>query len=128
MEEAEVLLNKWLRLKKTENKAKEERIEIERSLASDFLVDFDGQSKTFKSYGFKISVKKNIRYSFDQEKWISARKEISSELRPEKIKFEVDVKGFEFMRKNKVYCETFKFVSDCVTIKENKPTIKIEKE
>lgn len=127
MEKAD-LLKAWLKAKKAEDTAKNKRYAIEEQINS-LYPDFDGNSKTFKEedLGFSVNVKKNIRFTFDQDAWASVRADIPEELRPEKIKFEVDEKGFKFLKESKEYQETYRKVSDCVTIKENKSTIKVEK-
>ena len=119
------LLKEWLKHKKAETKAKDKRIDVEKKLVEIYGVDFDGSSKSFKDGDFKTNIKKNVKISFDQDLWIEARKEISQELRPEKISFSVNTKGFDWLKENNK--EIYKKVSDCIKIVENKPTVKVEK-
>jgi hypothetical protein len=135
------LLRNWLKAKIAEDKAKAKRIKLDEEIESIYGTDFEGISKTFKEdeLGFSVNLKKNIKYDLDQEAWKSIRSDIPAELRPEKVKFEIDVKGFEYLRDNPdvmespdspnslPYKEYYKMVSDCVTIKNNKTTIKVEK-
>jgi len=125
--ERKKLYTDWLKLKKAEEKAKNNRVAIEKELAGLFIIDDGSASKTFtdEDAGFKINIKKNIRYALDQEKWKSVRLDIPENLRPEKIAFSLDVKGFDYLAKND--SAVYQKVSDCVTISENKSTFKIEK-
>ena len=123
------LFRDWLKAKKAEDKAKSSRIEVEAQIEAIYGTDFEGNSKTFKEeeLGFSVNLKKNIVYDLDQAAWESVRKDIPADLRPEKIKFSVDAKGFEWLRESKEHAEYYKMVSDCVTIKNNKTSVKVEK-
>ena len=117
------LLDELFKAQKAEAKAKAKRIELESEIEK--LYSFDGKSKTFDEEKFKVTVKKSILVSLDQEKYISVRPNIPEELRPEKVKFDLDTKGFEWLRENNH--EVYKMVSDCVTEKDGKTSIKVEK-
>lgn len=124
--EKKELLAAWLKAKKAEEKAKKSRNEIETEIAALYGTTFDGGSKTFKEDdGFKVTIKKNVVYSLDQDAWKTARLSLLDNERPEKIKFELDKTGYEWLRNNNP--AQFKIVSDCVSMKENKPTISVEK-
>jgi len=127
--EKESLLKEWIKFKKAESKAKSARVEVEGRIQEIYGLGFDGNSKTFKEddLGFSINLKKNVVYSLDQEKWKSVRNEIPENIRPEKITFSIDVEGFNYLQGNEELVDTYKKVSDCVTIKENKPSVKVEK-
>jgi len=125
------LLKEWIKYKKAELKAKNERIKVESILVNLYGTNFPEKSKTFneEEIGFSINIKKNIVYSFDQDAWMSIRTDIPESLRPEKIVFNLDVLGFEYLKasQNENEKEVYKKISDCVTMKENKPTITVEK-
>lgn len=121
------LLKEWIKCKKAENSAKEKRLAVEEKVIALYGTDFDGISKTFQEDDYKVGIKKNTSYSIDQEKWISVRESISPDLRPEKIKFDLDIKGFKFLAESDQHRDVYLKVSDCVTIKENKPSITIDK-
>jgi len=125
--EKEELLKSWIKFKKAENKAKKNRNEIESQIETLYGTDFKEISKTFKEeeLGFSVNLKKNTKYNLDQEAWQAIRSDIPEDLRPEKVTFSLDVKGFEYLKINEL--EIYKKVSDCVTIKNNKTTIKVEK-
>jgi hypothetical protein len=127
--EKENLLKEWIKFKKAEDAQKKKRIAVEEQLILAYGTSFDGNSKTFKEdeIGFSINLKKNIAYSLDQEKWKSIRTEIPANIRPEKITFSLDLEGFKFLKEHEEHLETYKKVSDCVTIKENKTSVKVEK-
>jgi len=122
--EKEQLLKDWLKFKKNERKAKKSRVEIEEQIKS-LYKDFKESSKTFTEENFKVNIEKNIVYKLDQEKYVSIRNDIDPNLRPEKITFALDVKGFDWLKENNQ--GIYNMVSDCVEIKENKSTIKVEK-
>lgn len=117
------LYQKLLAAKKAENKAKEKRLQIEAQFE---IPEFEGGSKLLRDQGYKIKYDKNETYSFDQERWIETRKEMPNDLRPEKIKFEVDKAGLEFLKKE--HPLLYKKVSDTITMKTGKVSIKVEKE
>lgn len=120
----EALLAEHLKVSKAEDKAKTRRVEIEAELEK-LYGDFDGKSKTFNEEKYKVTIKKNFSQKLDQEKYVAIRPEIPEELRPEKIKFDLDSKGFEWLKENNrdIYLK----VSDCVTEKQNKSTVSVEK-
>lgn len=120
----EALLAEHLKVYKAEDKAKARRVEIEAELEK-LYGDFDGKSKTFNEEKYKVTIKKNFSQKLDQEKYVAIRPEIPEELRPEKIKFDLDSKGFEWLKENNrdIYLK----VSDCVTEKQNKSTVSVEK-
>jgi hypothetical protein len=120
------LLKEWIKAKKAEDKAKQKRLDIEAQIE---VPEFEGQSTTIKVGDlvdqFKVNFKKNESYSFDQEKWVIARRNIPADLLPEKIKYDVDKTGIEWLKENNP--EVYKTVSDCVTFKIGKVSFKIEK-
>jgi hypothetical protein len=120
----EALLAEHLKVSKAEDKAKARRVEIEAELEK-LYGDFDGKSKTFNEEKYKVTIKKNFVQKLDQEKYIAIRPEIPEELRPEKVKFDLDSKGFEWLKENNR--EVYLKVSDCVTEKQNKSTVSVEK-
>jgi hypothetical protein len=122
----ESLLKEWVKYKKAEDKAKLNRYEVESAII-DLYGDFKETSKSFKEeeLGFKVNLKKSIAHKLDQEAYLSIRNDIPEDLRPEKITFALDVKGFEWLQANDQ--ENYLKISECVTIKENKTTVKVEK-
>lgn len=112
----EALLAEHLKVSKAEDKAKARRVEIEAELEK-LYGDFDGKSKTFNEEKYKVTIKKNFSQKLDQEKYVA--------IRPEKIKFDLDSKGFDWLKENNR--EIYLKVSDCVTEKQNKSTVSVEK-
>jgi hypothetical protein len=123
------LLNEWIKRKKAESDAKKKRIEIEEKIIPLYGINFDGKSKTFKEndIGFSVNLQKNIKFDLDQDRWKEFRQLIPEELRPEKIIFALDISGFNFLKGSKEHKDIYKMVSDCVTEKENKVVVKVEK-
>ena len=125
-EEKATIFKEWQKHKKAEDAAKKKRIEVEQQIESVYG-NFEGDSKTFKEddIGFKINLKKNVSIKLDQEQYISIRSGIPENLRPEKIKFDLDKTGFAYLKENNP--EIYKMVSNCVEEKPGKTTIKVEK-
>ncbi|MCK5614454.1 hypothetical protein KAR91_71985 [Candidatus Pacearchaeota archaeon] len=126
--EKKSLLKDWIKFKKAEKKAKANRVAIEPQIEKEYDTSFKGKSKTFKEedLGFSVNIaKKSQNSTLDQELWKTVRLEIPEKFRPEKIKFELDEDGFEWLKKEKP--EIYKKVSGCVTTKDKKATIKVEK-
>jgi len=122
----EELLKDWIKFKKLETKNKIKREEIEVEIEKEYG-EFEKKSKTFndKELGYKTNISKNIYVKLDQDMYKSIRNDIPAELRPEKIIFELDSKGYKWLEENKE--EIYKKVSDCVTVTPGKTTVKVEK-
>lgn len=117
------LLKQWIAAKKAEDKAKAKRLEIEGQIE---IPSFEGQSKTFDEDGFKVTLKKNETYAFDQEKWSDIRKSVPADLRPEKISYSVDKSGLDYLKENNL--ALYKTVSDTISFKSGKIGFKVEKD
>lgn len=124
MEKAQIAAE-FLKAKRAEEKAKEKRLEIEARLIEAYGLDFESASKTFSDEKFKVTIKKSASWTMDQKKYAEIRTSIPSDRRPEKVKFELDKAGYEWLRDNDA--ETYQRVAEAVTYKENKPTVSVEK-
>lgn len=120
----EALLAEHLKVSKAEDKAKARRVEIEAELEK-LYGDFDGKSKTFNEEKYKVTIKKNFSQKLDQEKYKNVRTNIPENLRPEKISYAIDNDGLIWLKENNR--EIYLKVSDCVTEKQNKSTVSVEK-
>lgn len=129
MEEKEKLLNDLIKAKKLEDQAKDKRIFLEEQIATLYFDQIDGKSKIinekFDKNKFKITIKKNITIKLDQDAYLEIRSSIPENLRPEKITFSIDTKGYEWLKENNR--EIYLKVSDCVTETEGKISVKVEK-
>ncbi len=123
--EKQELYQAWVKAKKAETNAKDKRIEIEKQIEM-ILPAFDEKSKTWHDEGFTLNIKKSETWSFEQELWKKTRENIAPELRCEKIKYDVDTKGLEFLKTNNP--DIYKQVSNCVNFKTGKTSFVIEKE
>jgi hypothetical protein len=124
MEEKESLFAEHLKVSKKEDDAKKKRLEIEAEIEALFPFT-DALSKTFKEEKYKVTIKKNPVMKLDNKLYIPIRESIPEELRPEKVKYDLDSKGFKWLKENNP--EIYKKVSDCVEAKDNKSTITVEK-
>jgi len=118
------LFEKWLQAKAREDKAKAERHDVEKAIEQ--LYDFPEMSQSVKCEGFKINIKKNIKYDLDQDLYSVLRLKVDPDMRPEKVKIELDTKKYNMLAN--LYPHIYRIVSDAVTLHINKSTIKIEKE
>jgi hypothetical protein len=118
----------WLKAKKAEEKARKQRVEIEQELEK-LVPEFDGLSKTYSDEGFKITVKKSESYSFEKG-WEDIRDSIPETLRPERVKYDVDRAGFDYLKESTNPAEkaAYKTISKYVVFKTGKTGFKIEKE
>ena len=125
------LLSKWLKAKAKEEKANAERLEVEKEIEELYQSFLPAEgSLTFKEDGFKLNFKREFSYSLDTDKYIQLIPEIPEELRPHKLKFELDKKGWQYLienKQNEFVGEVYKLVSPLVTIKPRKTAIKIER-
>jgi len=122
--EKEKLLADHVKFSKAEDVAKAKRLEVEAKIEE--LYPFsEGLSKTFNEPKFKVIVKHNFATKFDSDRYIQIRESVPENLRPEKIKYELDKTGFEWLKENNP--EIYIIVSSCVEIKQNKTTITVEK-
>ena len=123
------LLTDWLKAKKAEDTATEKRHVIETQLEEIYSKEIeDGKSsKTINEdeLGFKITIKKNEKWSLDQEKYKTVRLDIPEELRPEKVSYSLDLTGYNWLKENNK--EVYLTISPCVSFKELKTSIKVEK-
>lgn len=120
------LFQEHLKHKKAEDAAKQKRYEVEEKIKK-LYGSFDEKSKTFNEpeLGFSINIKKNIVFNLNQEKYKLIRLDIPEELRPEKIKFDLDTEGYKYLKENEK--DIYKKISECVDKKENKSTVSVEK-
>jgi len=125
MDRQEELSKEWLKLKAKEKEFADKRKKLE--LEIEELFPFSGSlSKSFKFGKFKVNIKKNVAYKLDQDQWKEIRTSIPIKNRPEKLKYDLDVKKYEKIRESGI--SYFNAISDCVEVKNNKTTIKIERE
>ena len=126
--EKEKFFNELLKAKKAEDLAKDKRIRLEERI--EFLYgEFDGKSKTFNEEigknKFKVIIKKAITVTLDQEAYKKTRLDIPENLRPEKISYSIDNEGLVWLKENNK--EVYKKISNCLSEKDGKTSVKVEK-
>lgn len=117
------MLKEWMRLKKKEKEYSEKRKNLEKEIELMFPFE-NSTSQTFKIDDLKVSIKKNSSYKFIMSEWEEARKTIPVKIRPERIKYEVDMKKFNDIKDTEYYIS----VSNCIEMKQTKSTISVERE
>jgi len=127
--EKEKLFNDLIKAKKAEDLAKDKRIELEEEIAELYEDQIEGKSKTFnESIGknkFSIIIKKNVTVTLDQEAYKKVRENLPENLRPEKIEYKIDSEGLTWLKENNA--EIYKKVSNCISEKPGKTSVKVEK-
>ena len=108
------LLNTYIQTKRMERDLREKRIELEKQLLEvygDNLPD-DKLSKTFYDDNYKITIKRNIVYSLDENGWEIVYK-MPQEVRPIKV-------SLDEAKARKMDC-----LKDHISSRENKPSIDV---
>ena len=82
-------------------------------------------NEEFGKNSYKVTVKKSVNVSFNQDEYLKVRETIPIDRRPEKIKFELDSKGYDWLRENDR--DNFIKVSNCISEKDGKTSVKVEK-
>lgn len=114
------LIEQYLEAKTLEQKTKEARLKIETELFSAFNFTNPEGTKTEIFPPYKLSITNNLRRTIDIDKYNSYSWEaeyLFIQMRPE-----IDMKKLRIAEK--LYP---KMVANCVTVKPQKPTIKIQR-
>jgi hypothetical protein len=100
MERLKELAADWLRAKAVEAKAVADRVAIEEKIIAVTGKKNEG-SQTHDADGFKVTVKAVINRKMDWDKWREVEPQIPAELRPVKLKPELDDKGVRWLQENR---------------------------
>jgi hypothetical protein len=99
MSNIETLCADWLKAKRAENTANAERIAIEDQIVA-LTGKRDEGAKTVDATGFKITVTGKISRKMDWTAWEAVKDQIPVDLRPVKMKPELDEKGVKWLAEN----------------------------
>ena len=114
----------WLNLKQAESEANESRVEIERQIIQlTGFVKLEG-SQSVKNNDFKISLTAKLDRKLDVAAYLLIESQLPEDMRPVKVKTELDLTGIKWMEKNEP--ELAKLVTNCVTTKPAKTSVKVE--
>lgn len=118
IEELSILL---IESKKSENRARRERIEIEELIAKEFKDAPTEGSKTEQFGNFKVTIKNGVTIKADFEKM---RETLDPTCMPIKQKQELDKKGVEWIKEHKP--DQYKLLCECLTSKPSKTSITVK--
>lgn len=116
------LCRDWFRAKERENKAVDERWEIEKKIVAITGKKEEGSSTVKAGESFKVTVTGTVSRKMDWAKWESVKDKVPAQLHPVKTKLELDEKGVKYLRDNEP--EIYKLLP--IEVKEGKTGIKIE--
>lgn len=97
--ETKELAQQWLDAKRREREANADRIKIEEQIVS-ALGKRDEGAQSHKIDGFKITVTGKVTRKMDWDKWELVKDQIPEQLRPVKLKPELDDKGVKYLQAN----------------------------
>ena len=118
------LFAQWLEAKSREDQAKEERIEAEQKIVDEYGCKDEG-SQTVKPDGYKVTITRRMNRTIDEAAWDSVSGKIPANLSPVKYRPSLDNRGLKYLRDNEP--EIYQIVSEAITAKPGKPSIKVEK-
>ena len=124
----EELIKAYLKAEGLEQKAKKEKKALESEIIALYQDEIpkDKKSKTFDEEKVKVTVKKQDEIlSLIEKEYLKIRDSIESKLRPEKVKFSLDIEGYNWIKENNP--ELYKVVSQCVELKPTPASLKIVK-
>ena len=107
------LLTKWLELKETERKAKEEREEVEASIYMTLKNEIpDDGSSTWNYENFKLNIKQNYSVTVDQKQ---------AKMFPDLFKTKYELTWSQYKKS-----EAKNVLDNMVVVKSTKPTFTVE--
>lgn len=116
----------WQAAKRAEDAAKAERVSAENLIIDLLGFSKDEGSQTFKTDdGWKAVLTAKLDRKLDEEKWLEVENQFPVDMRPIKIKRELDTKGVNWLKNNAP--TLYSILSSCMTIKPAKTGVKIER-
>lgn len=98
-EELHKLCAQWLEAKAAETKANKARIAIEDDIVA-LAGKKDEGAQTHAIDGFKVTITGKVSRKMDWDKWAQVKAQIPENLRPVKIKEELDERGVKYLADN----------------------------
>lgn len=118
------LFAKWLEFKEQEDLARNNRISVEQQVIDEYGCKDEG-SQTVKPDGYKVTITGRMNRTIDEAAWDSVSGKIPANLSPVKYRPSLDNRGLKYLRDNEP--EIYQIVSEAITAKPGKPSIKVEK-
>jgi len=123
MSNTEALCADWLDAKRTEEKARNQRIAIEAQLAEAFDVPEEG-SKTHQLDDYKLTLTQPVSQKLDEKAWDKVKGKIDANLHPVKVKVEADATGCKYLANNEP--EIWAAIASAFETKPGKIGVKVE--
>jgi hypothetical protein len=120
----EELCADWLQAKTAEEKCKAWRVAVEEALDAILGHKPEG-SKTHAVEDFKVEITGVLNRKLDKEKWEEVKGQIPEELRPVRMKPEVDPTGCKWLQKNRP--DVWAIAAQAITVTPGKTGVKITK-
>jgi hypothetical protein len=120
----EVLCDDWLRAKAAEDACRAWRVAVEEQLAARLGHKPEG-SKSHAVGEFKVELTGVLNRKLDKEKWEEVKNQIPEELRPVRMKPEVDATGCKWLAKNRP--DVWAIAAQAITVTPGKTGVKITK-
>jgi len=89
----------WLSAKSEENAANKKRVAIEEQIVA-LTGKRDEGSKTHDADGYKVTVTGKVTRKMDWDAWANVKDQIPENLRPVKVKEELDERGVKYLADN----------------------------
>jgi len=113
----------WRQTKAAEEQHRKDRVGLEEAMLHIVSAKEEG-SETTKTDHYKITTTARMIRSMDWKKWDTVKDSVAENLRPVKMKPELDVTGCKYLADNEP--DVWRVVAQCITTKPGKVGFKVE--
>lgn len=117
------LCENWVLLKDAENKAKDERLQVEAAICELVDVPTEGTNTTTTAL-FKCKTVGKLKRKLDVKAWAKIEKDVPEHLRPVRHKVEIDLKKLKAIESANP--DVWRVVAQAITSEQGKTSINIE--
>lgn len=117
------LCENWVSLKEAENRAKDERLQVEAAICELVDVPTEGTNTTTTAL-FKCKAVGKLKRKLDARAWAEIEKDVPEHLRPVRYKAEIDLKKLKAIESANP--EIWRVVAQAITSEKGKTSINIE--
>lgn len=126
MSEPTELIERLHRLKEAEAEARAARLDAEDDLIEALALPDKEEGSMTRTFGpWKVTVTNKLTRNFDPDAWAEVCDQVPANLRPVRMRLELDVKGLRWLADNRP--DIYKIVSRCVTTKPAKTAVTIKR-
>lgn len=120
------LLEKWIELKDFEERARNQRHEVEAKIVDALGDDKPSEgSRTFNFDQLKLKVIQRVDRKLDLAQWDQIKQHVDPEFWPVKTKIEVDDTGVKWIAENRK--DLYSIIAPAITVKPGKPGVTVER-